>query len=899
MPRISFSLLVSIQISLSIIFINPFLSKKLVVLAQGTDEICARITTQIKNINTKYDENATKNIKIYLEYTELSDLKKEDCSSNPQYQLELDKYKKNLNETAIELKKDNNFKLFYHIAYQYLIEEIPTLQTREEFMFFGVPQEKKEFYDFHNIGKSEQTNIDNLRQEINSLFEYINKQIKVDTDFQEEFTKIESITKQIQQQEEFSVVRSLVNKGFDEKAIEELQEIIKTNPTIEIPQYLKYLYSKRTRLLFPANLYKWILSVIDLAKYWLPGLILFILVVRLAFVFFSQYCYWPGVNSAYIRYRKILRLPLPIDINDFDYGLAPVVPERTLETIVKSLLLKHTLIGENILHHVSHEPIKNFETDFQFTKSLNLPMQILRNLVNVIIPKFSFEISGHLLERSDKGFGLSVTCKLYNNKIEKHIFWHNDYDPRWKLSRNDIDGLLRLLAEPISIWILFQLDKNAAIRWLGGDIWEISAFTYAGIFWKRKGEINNAEDLFTLAINYRENNSNNNKNLKKEAISRIAFFNLGQIKLNSLCKSKVKEAGKFEEYHEYFSTAAEGAIEYEKIPSDLSRISKIKSRLSRLSRNNSDKKYFSDQGITLNKCDHCKHENIWARSKSTRHDSIWYKAKYQLAVMHIYQYLSESLPTTINLDEAIKELLLIILAYKDTKDAANSGKNTPIPQDTAYIGDLKKFLNFIYILSCLLLASSFCYYLKHGEDVATKIIEIIKSEYSQVKKDGKNNSKTKHGDSNTDNSGIIKKIISEEFKIDLDNFDIPTDKDKTYSYIDLYCLKRLNEYNEYTVLNITTTDDKGEVPNNKYILLSAIIHYSLACYYCHKYKSRLNGISTNAQEITKIENKITEHLEFALEHNKKLVSWWLIDPSLKVFREEQHEKFLKIALKYF
>ena len=298
----------------------------------------------------------------------------------------------------------------------------------------------------------------------------------------------------------------------------------------------------------------------------------------------------------------------------------------------------------------------------------------------------------------------------------------------------------------------------------------------------------------------------------------------------------------------------------------------------------------------------------WQRSRFKHDDSIWYKAKYQLAIMYIYQYLhscqylpnNTSTEDKINyLDLAVEQLLVIMLAYNDTIKSIK--KDTTI-QDLTYIGDLPELLEYIYILNWVLMASLFVHYTNHETDIRQKILDKIKDIGWTVK----NNPDIKP------NESILCEIIDNELHINIDELKNKYDPIETYDPVENYLRKKLNEFMTLNITkraNNTLSTNQPEKPEkqpdiskDEYILLPSGVHYGLACHYSNKYRLILNlkKGQTNYENIANdIKHKINEHLEFALEHDKNLISWFKFDPSLQVFREKIFTEYMKIRLKYF
>ena len=916
---------------------------------------CRKITSNLSKINNKFKHNQQQKQLKKLYLTESSILlslnkHKHNCLDSSkftkatEYNKVLETYMINLENAKSELSYQYSLSIFYHVNYQGLINALLDSNITPDNMVFFLDNngEKTIFYEQYGLNELQKTQLDNLLEEIKiPIKESIKLIVQENTEqknINNELNNIKSYSQKIPTQIQtyiFRTVRSLVDKGFDEKAIEELQEIIKTNPVIEIPQDLKYLHSKTTHVHDFAHLYKWILDSIDSAKYRLPGLIFFLLVVRFILLCLGQRWHWSWVNVRYVDYRKVIRLPLLIEINNFEYGLSPVVPEKNIESIIKGLLLKHTLAGENILNNISDEPIESFNTEFNFARSFNLPVQIFWNLVNVIIPKISFDISGHLLERSDKGFGLAVTCNLYNNESIKEFFWHNDYDPYRKLSRNNIDEILRLLAEPITIWILFNLDKKAAIQWSGGEIWHITALTYTGIFWQKRSEKENAENLFTMASSYSKFH-----NQEISAMERIAQFNLGQIALNSIYRHKIsdKTTKDLIKCQNFFNNAVIGSIKYEANTSFFSDKKEfcvdIQVRDLQLSTLPVIwlllRKYNCMAGILFLRKSLKSNKTEWVRRKYLHFDSIWYKSKYQLATIHIYQYFR--LNDIDHLDKATNILIDILLAYKDTSaDLINNDSHI------AYQSDLLELIEYIYLLSNLLLGSLFIHYTSEPIRNESKIIDKLRELYrKKVKQD------------NYAENYIYNEIINNELAINfsqltkisqltssdyikqyLDNIEqLLNDNEQLLNdirqllnvnnqyliekyLIEKYLISKTKAYIRSKILINKNTSAKKEdfatvIQSKKSIaeeeekLLSSHVHYSLACYYCDQYRSIINKqkIKKDEKIAVSTKEKIIHYLKLSFDLDKRLFLWFETDPSMEIFRDELFNEYMKICKEY-
>ena len=165
------------------------------------------------------------------------------------------------------------------------------------------------------------------------------------------------------------------------------------------------------------------------------------------------------------------------------------------------------------------------------------------------------------------------------------------------------------------------------------------------------------------------------------------------------------------------------------------------------------------------------------------------------------------------------------------------------------------------------MASLFIHYANHGQNIHDKTKERIgKIGWDRTTLD------------NPDMYDFLDEVIKKELKIDFSDFE----SNNIYTFIEN---KLENQILEYVKFKFNSGEQKPQEYKSKFVLFTEL-HYSLACYYCDKYRLLLDKDPyiqdrDNTKKIKATRQMLIKHLEFALEHDK-----------------EMRDEYLKITLKY-
>lgn len=444
--------------------------------------------------------------------------------------------------------------------------------------------------------------------------------------------------------DEFAAVRALADLGFYTSAAELLEEMVKENAGVSVPEDLKYLmggkisWVRQVRRWVELQLWSWSSIMETIGK-----AILAIIITILAFLaIFRRIGPWI-LNSFRHKHLKIDKFNKGTTELEIGEGLAAKVEDEFKQIILKE--------DSPLLVDLVEGPI-TFEIPADI-KSVTSPVKTISELIGWIFPQKVVSLCG--CQQWSKDFGAGLTLKLVNSQTGKIVanctIWQKDFDPTFKRKLNEAGAIQQedkdptpyyCLTEPAAAWLFFHLVRyNVAERKkdrklgsdLGTEVWQ-------SYFYFRKGldcEHDNREHACKMY----------GKALKWDPNNRFVLLNLGNL--------KVKEASENEEKSEEYKKALrllkrakEISEVYEKDLEWLQWVRKISKSQSK-------------------------------KMKRIHGDNVWYIAMYQIAATYFYienwgeakrncQELKYTIQRTLNvMDDVEDDILQIILMGKQGK----------------------------------------------------------------------------------------------------------------------------------------------------------------------------------------------------------------------------------------
>ena len=159
-----------------------------------------------------------------------------------------------------------------------------------------------------------------------------------------------------------------------------------------------------------------------------------------------------------------------LDIQDFDNGATGLEIGKGLSALVEQSLGQ---LGERpggIRMALVASTIADAELIVPNTKLVSTPLTFVSQLVDRILPKRVYTLSGYVQKSGYRGAGLTLTLANKRGMVERNItLWQEDYDPLigkpTETNSDEKDGSSAdgdptgyyLLAEPAAVWLYFLL----------------------------------------------------------------------------------------------------------------------------------------------------------------------------------------------------------------------------------------------------------------------------------------------------------------------------------------------------------------------------------------------------------------------------------------------------------
>ena len=410
----------------------------------------------------------------------------------------------------------------------------------------------------------------------------------------------------------FAAVRALIDIGLFTSAAELLEEMVKENPDVPVPEDLKYLtggkvsWLRQVRRWIEPRLWSWSGLMETVAKV-VAAVVIAVLAVL---AFFRRILPWIRGSFAH-RYRlNIEPFNKEKKSQEIGGGLAAMVGEEFQQI--------KTQRDDPLLLDLVEGPI-TFEIPADM-KLTTLPIKTISDLIEWAFPQKVITLLGCLQRAGDLGAGL--TLKLVDNQTGKIMstgtIWRADCDEKWQedcnqkrteTPNNEDPTPYYSLVKPAAIWILFQLAKYEETKGgrteriaskLGTEDWQSYVFFWTGLHSKLQGNDEDARKRFLKALN-------------RDPKNRYALADLGYVELVKAIREKKPE--EFEQALDVLERAKDITEKYEKGLEWLQWVKKI---------------IESEQSEQKDKKEDKKEDKIHG-------DNTWYIAMYHIAAVYSYK----------------------------------------------------------------------------------------------------------------------------------------------------------------------------------------------------------------------------------------------------------------------